>query len=157
MSAAAVTEVSGELPCGPADDGLDRPHWEGLREGRLLLQRCGRCRTWRWTPRLLCPGCRSFDVRWEDVEPRGRVFSWIRTHHPYLVELGPDAVPYTTVLVELPGAGGSRVLGRAAAGVDPARGFRIGEEVVGRIEDVPGAAWPLLRWAPVGTQQDVAA
>ena len=25
---------------GPSDDGLDTPHWDGLRAGKLMLQRC---------------------------------------------------------------------------------------------------------------------
>src|ERR1700759_1886252 len=33
---------------GPRDDGLDRPHWEGLRAGEVRIQRCGPCGHWIW-------------------------------------------------------------------------------------------------------------
>ncbi|MBI3213817.1 MAG: OB-fold domain-containing protein [Mycobacterium sp.] len=129
---------------GPADDGSDRPHWDGLREGVLRIQRCAQCRTWIWSPRPICPSCHSFDTRWEAVQPVGTIYSWTRTWQPFAPE-STGHLPYTVVLVELRDAGGSRVVGvlADADGVTPA----IGAEVHGAIEAPPDQRhWPLLRW-----------
>ncbi len=133
---------------GPAHDGLDTPHWEGLRRNELLLQRCGSCRSWVWSPRPLCPNCHNFDMDWEQVEPVGTVYSWTRTWQPFTKE-ATGHLPYTVVLVELPGAGGRRVLGvlTPADGVTP----QIGATVRGHIEQPPNDEhWPLVRWHPEG-------
>ncbi|MGW5518267.1 Zn-ribbon domain-containing OB-fold protein [Nocardia africana] len=132
-----------ELPWGPADDGLDRPYWDGLVAGELRLQHCGHCGEWIWGPQWICASCHSFDPDWEQVEPVGTVYSWARSHYPFITELA-DRVPYVTVLVELPGAGNRRVLGLLVD--EETDSVRVGDPVVGRIELDPGAKWPLLRW-----------
>jgi uncharacterized OB-fold protein len=128
---------------GPADDGLDRPHWEGLRAGVLRIQRCTQCAQWVWAPRPLCPHCHSWELEWPAVDPRGTVFSWTRTWQPFSPAVSGH-LPYVVVLVELDDAGGRRVLGALthADGVDP----RIGQPVRGRIEPSATGGWPLLRW-----------
>ncbi|WP_019925269.1 Zn-ribbon domain-containing OB-fold protein [Nocardia sp. BMG111209] len=135
--------MSGE-PWGPAEDGLDLPYWEGLRAGELRLQRCGGCHTWIWGPQWICARCHTFDPRWEAADPAGTVYSWSRSWYPFIAEL-PVALPYVTVLVELPQAGNRRVLGILTdAGAD--ENPRIGDPVTGHIELDEGATWPLLRW-----------
>lgn len=129
---------------GPSPDGLDIPHWEGLRAGRLMLQRCPKCSMWTWSPRPICPACHSFDMGFEAVDPVGVIYSWTRTWQPFT----PDAIghlPYVVVLVELPAADGRRVLGvlAHADGLAP----RIGAAVRGVIEQPPdNRDWPLMRW-----------
>lgn len=129
-------------PCGPSQGGLDLPHWEGLRRGELLAQQCASCEQWLWGAREICPTCHSFDLEWRAVSTVGRVYTWCRTHFPYMSELA-DLLPYTTVLAELPGAGGIRLLGLLAAGSEP---VAIGDEVTAVIEQPANAAWPVLRW-----------
>jgi uncharacterized protein len=129
---------------GPSADGLDTPHWLGLRTGTLLLQRCCDCRAWVWSPRPICPACHSFEMGWETVDPVGTIYSWTRTWQPFTKE-STGHLPYVVVLVELPGAGGRRVLGVLvdADGITPV----IGSAVHGRIEQPPDDEhWPLLRW-----------
>ena len=129
---------------GPSPDGLDAPHWDGLRDGKLLLQRCSSCRTWVWSPRPICPICHCFEMSWEPVDPVGTVYSWTRTWQPFTKE-ATGHLPYVVVLVELPGAGGRRVLGvlADADGVTP----RIGSSVCGEIQQPPDDEhWPLMRW-----------
>ena len=129
---------------GPSPDGLDTPHWEGLRAGLLLLQRCRRCATWTWSPRPICPACHSFDTGFEPVDPVGTIYSWTRTWQPFTPE-STGHLPYVVVLVELPAADGCRVMGvlAHADGLTP----RIGAAVRGEIEQPPDDRhWPLLRW-----------
>ena len=136
---------------GPSDDGLDTPHWDGLREGRLVLQQCGDCASWIWAPRPLCPQCHSFELQWRQVEPVGTVYSWTRTWQPFGRE-ATGHLPYVVVLVELPAAGNCRVIGvlAHADGVQPT----IGATVLGRIEPPPDDKhWPLIRWQLEGARR----
>jgi len=141
MTATAAESL--ELPWGPSADGLDLPYWEGLEAGELRLQRCGECRSWIWGPQVLCAHCHTFDPQWESVEPAGTVYAWSRSHTPFIRELA-DRIPYVTVLVELPHAGGRRVLGLLTGGDTDQ--VAIGDRVTGWFETTPGARWPLLRW-----------
>jgi uncharacterized OB-fold protein len=113
---------------GPRDDGLDRPHWEGLRAGQVRIQRCAPCGHWIWAPQPLCPRCHSFDLTWPAVEPAGTVYSWTRTWQPFVPELSGH-LPFVVVVAELPAAGGRRLLGalRDGDGAD----VRIGQPVRG--------------------------
>ena len=129
---------------GPRVDGLDRPHWEGLRSGEVRVQRCARCGHWIWAPQPICPRCHSFDLTWPAVEPAGTVYSWTRTWQPFTAELSGH-LPFVVVLAELPAVGGRRLLGvlRDGDGAD----VRIGQPVRGEIDPAPSpGAWPVLRW-----------
>ncbi|MGE4238843.1 Zn-ribbon domain-containing OB-fold protein [Ramlibacter sp.] len=110
-----MSESTSALPTGlpipaPENDGLSAPFWEGLREDVLRIQRCRACGTWQWGPEWICHSCHSFDMGWDEVAPRGRVYSWERVWHPVHPVL-KGATPYCAVLVELPHAGNVRLLG----------------------------------------------
>jgi uncharacterized OB-fold protein len=135
---------------GPSGNGLDRPHWEALRDGRLELQRCTHCATWIWSPRPICPACHSFAMGWQQVDRVGTIYSWTRTWQAFTPE-STGHLPYVVVLVELPSAGGRRVMGvlAHADGVTPL----IGATVSGVIESPPDDDhWPLVRWHLVNGQ-----
>jgi len=132
------------MPAGPRDDGLDEPHWEGLRDGEVRVQRCARCGHWIWAPQPVCPRCHSFELAWPVVEPAGTVYSWTRTWQPFTPELSGH-VPFVVVLAELPAAGRRRLLGvlRDGDGAD----VRVGQAVRGEIDPAPDpGGWPVLRW-----------
>lgn len=134
---------------GPAWDGSDTPHWDGLREGVLLIQRCARCAQWIWAPRPICPACHSFETVWPEVEPVGTVYSWTRTWQPFSPEASGH-LPYTVVLVELPGAGGVRTLGFLDGEQTPT----IGANVRGTIIQPPDDEhWPLVHWTLTGAAE----
>ena len=130
---------------GPRPDGLDAPYWDGLAAGKLRLQRCAACDEWIWGPLWMCPSCHQVDPAWVEVDPIGSVYAWTRTWQKFAPEFAAH-VPYVTVLVELPHAGGRRILGLLLGDdmVDPS----IGEAVEG-VFQLPspltgGAA--ILRW-----------
>lgn len=79
----------------------DAPFWEGLKERRLLLQRCKACGAWRGLPAApICPRCLSQDYAWEAVSGRGRLYTWTvvyQRYHPAFVQ----EIPYNVALVEL--------------------------------------------------------
>ncbi|MEU7064139.1 bifunctional MaoC family dehydratase N-terminal/OB-fold nucleic acid binding domain-containing protein [Streptomyces sp. NPDC046161] len=79
--------------------------WDGVREHKLLIQRCTACATLRfpWLPG--CHACAGSD--WDTVEASGAgtVFSYVVMHHPPFPAFDP---PYAVALVEL--AEGVRII-----------------------------------------------
>lgn len=91
--------------------------WNGLRENKLLIQRCSGCGQLRHPPRPMCPHCRSLD--WQAVESSGRgtVYSYVMPHEPKFPFF---EYPYIVVLVELEeGAAGVNLTGIDPAEVTP--------------------------------------
>lgn len=134
------------LPIPVAEpDGLSSPYWAGLRESRLLVQRCGCCGAWQFGPEWICHRCHAFDPEWVEVAPLGRIFSWERVWHPSHAALRQHG-PYLAVLVELPHAGGVRMVGNLLG--DPQQAVTIGSEVFGVFEHHPDSDPPysLLQW-----------
>jgi uncharacterized protein len=72
--------------------------WDGAKDGRLLVQRCGGCGVLRHPPRPMCPHCHSLEWEAIDASGRGRVYSFVMPHHPPLPFFDDD---YIVVLVEL--------------------------------------------------------
>lgn len=130
----------------PFSGRADFPYWEGLGRGDLLVQRCTACSRWSWPADWRCPQCGSYELGWAEVEPRGLVYSWIRTHLPF-VPAYADLVPYVNVLVELPHAGGARLMGLLTG---PEDGVEVGAVVTGAFQpatkrtlDLPVLTWSL--------------
>lgn len=115
----------------PEADGLSAPYWAAAGREELVVQRCRACRGWQWGPEWICHRCLSFDVGWEAVAPRARIYSWERSHHPVHPAL-TEAGPYITVLVELPQAGDIRMLGNLLG--DPMQTVAIGAPVAAVFE-----------------------
>lgn len=128
----------------PFPDGLDAGYWEGLAAAELRAQRCRKCRTWQWAPEWICHACLSFDLAFEAAPPRGRIYSWERIWHPVHPALR-QAVPYLVVLVELPEAGGIRMVGNLLG--PPEQEVTIGAPVEAVFERHDGdAPYVLLQW-----------
>jgi uncharacterized OB-fold protein len=146
VTAASKSYLPEGLPIPvPEPDGLSAPYWEGLRRGELLVQRCTACSGWQWGPEWICHHCRSFELGWTPIEPRGRIYSWTRSVHPVHPAL-KEHPPYLIVVVELPHAGNIRMLGNLLG--DPHQAVPIGDEVVGVFEHHPDSQPPftLLHW-----------
>ena len=115
--------------------------WDGVREHRLLIQRCEGCGALRHPPRPMCPACRSLE--WDTIEASGRgtVFSFVIPHHPQLPWF-PE--PYVVALVDL--AEGTRLVTNIV-GIAP-EAVSIGMAVAVRFEEFDdGVVLPLF--APV--------
>lgn len=111
---------------------LSAPYWQGLQEGRLLLQACTQCGSLRHYPRLLCTRCYSDGVRWLQAEGGGRIHSWTVAHHAFHASFA-GALPYTLVTVDL--KEGPRALGRWLGNM-----LALGMPVRARIEMQDGVA-----------------
>ncbi|MGC4934787.1 Zn-ribbon domain-containing OB-fold protein [Gordonia sp. DT30] len=135
------------LPVGPQDE-VEAPHWEGLKNGELLIQHCANCGRWIWSPSWICPQCHEFDPPWQAVDPVGEVYTWTTTHHvfPASVEF-TGRVPYTTAFVSIPSADNRRLMGIVVGDQE----IEIGTPVRAWIQpasDLTGG-WPVLRWRKV--------
>lgn len=129
-------------------DGLDAPFWDGLKEGKLLLQHCNGCGQFQWGPEWVCHRCHSFDLTYQETPAEGVLYSHQRIWHPVhpaLTEQGP----YIVALVELPAADNVRIVGNLIG--DPLQPLEIGAAVRGVFEHHPDddPAHTLLQWEVV--------
>ena len=129
----------------PLPDGLDAAYWEGTRGHELRVQRCSACEAFQWGPEWICHRCLSFDMGWHTVSGRGRIYSWERVWHPVHPAL-KDQGPYVVVLVELPDADNTRMIGNLLG--DPIAPIEIGVEVEAVFEDHDDSnpSFTLVQW-----------
>jgi hypothetical protein len=140
------------LPPGlprPLASGLDQPFWDGLREERLLLQRCRACHRFQWGPEWICHRCLSFAYDFVEVPAEGRLYSHQRVWHPVHPVLQAQG-PYIIALVEIPHADNVRLVGNLLG--DPQQPLTIGAELEAVFEQHAEAEPPfaLLQWRVVG-------
>lgn len=99
----------------PAPDADTVTFWHGLREGKLLLQHCRRCRNVQYYQQATCRECGSDDLEHRPASGRGKVHSFSVVYRAP----GPafkENVPYAVLLVEL--AEGPRMISTLTGG-DP--------------------------------------
>jgi hypothetical protein len=71
-----------------------------MRSHRLEIQRCDGCRTFRFPVKPICPRCHSWSSTWTEVSGKGRVCSWVTTHHVTHPAFA-RRLPYVVLYVEL--------------------------------------------------------
>jgi uncharacterized protein len=124
--------------------GADGEYWTALARGIVKMQQCAGCMKWNWPAVWRCGDCGSCEHHWREIVPKGRIFSWTRTWHEFgaPAELG---LPFVSVVVELDGAGGKRLLGTLE---ETGAEVSIGQEVVGHPHWLTwdGQPIPALRW-----------
>ena len=72
----------------------DVPMWESISAGRMRIQCCDECSTFRYPPGACCPNCLSTDATWKEISGKGKVLSWTTYHKQYL-----PAYPAPTTVV----------------------------------------------------------
>lgn len=123
-------DSQGAAPAGPPKIKRSAPgisddtrfFWDGVREGRLLIQRCKGCGTLRHPPGPVCEKCHSFEWDTLQASGRGTVYSFIVMHYP---EVPPFDHPNPIGLIEL--EEGTRLIAQLV-GVKPGE-VRIGQAV----------------------------
>lgn len=125
-------------PIAPVTDEDSTPYWTGLRDHRLVLQRCARCARHRFPAMPSCPYCSALEWSAEEVAAAGEIFSWIVVHHAFAAAFRTQ-VPYVVTTIQLDC--GARVPARFECG-EPSFGLR----VAGFFVDHDG--WTELRFAP---------
>ena len=88
-----------ELPA-PVVNADSAPYWEGARDERLLLQRCGDCGAVRFFPRYLCTECGSDSVDWVEASGKGTVHSFTIVHRAAFPAF-QAMTPYVVALIDL--------------------------------------------------------
>ena len=128
-----------------APDGLSAPYWEATRQGKLRIQKCRGCGAWQWGPEWICHRCHSFDLAWEEIKGKGRIYSYQRPHHPVHTALNAHG-PYIAVLIELPDYGNIRMIGNLLG--DPKQTVIIGAAVEAVFEphDKADPPYTLVQW-----------
>lgn len=81
---------------GVSDD--TRFFWDGVKAGKLLIQRCKSCGKLRHPPGPSCPSCHSFEWDAQEASGRGTVYSFVVMHYP---EVPPFDYPNPIALIEL--------------------------------------------------------
>lgn len=146
------TKTTHALPAGmpaPGREPLTETYWEGTRHGKLMVQKCNSCGQHQWGPEWICHHCHSFDLGWAEVAPRGRIYSWERPHHPVHPALTGHG-PYTIVLVELPEAGGIRMVGNLLCAPDAEVVIGAEVEAVFEAHDEAEPPYTLVQWRLIG-------
>lgn len=130
--------------------GADDEYWRGLERGEFRLPRCRGCGDWIWPAHYRCGRCGSWEMEWTTLEPKGKIFTWTRSWYAFdRVSERADDVPYVTAVVEIPDAGGSRVMGIFDGNDED---VRIGADVVGMIlpPSPKTKGYPSIVWRPAG-------
>ncbi|MFD0825970.1 Zn-ribbon domain-containing OB-fold protein [Neobacillus sp. M.A.Huq-85] len=76
-----------------------QPFWDGIKEHKLLLQRCKNCEQFVFYPRTFCPHDLG-ELEYEEVEAAGKIISYSvvnRCGEPSLIPY----LPYVAALIEL--------------------------------------------------------
>lgn len=102
----------------------NKPYFEGLNEGRLMLQRCADCGKIRHYPRPVCDACWSMKVEWVQASGLATIHSWTISHHPFHQGFKSE-LPYALATVDLEE---DVRLNAQIRGIDPAT-LRIGMPV----------------------------
>ena len=84
----------------PTPTRESQPHWDGMREGRFLLQHCSGCGKARHYPRPVCPHCFSMDSEFKEASTGGTIHTWTVCHHPFNFFFKASA-PYIVALVDM--------------------------------------------------------
>ena len=108
----------------PEPSAVTRPFWDGLREGRLRLQRSRTTGQWVFYPRAVSPFGAGDELDWQDASGRGTVYSFTIARRPTAPQWEGET-PYVIAIVEL--AEGPRLITNIV-GCDP-ESVRIGMPV----------------------------
>ena len=82
----------------PRPSELSRPHWEGCKNGKLLVQQCQSCGGYVFTPEVACTHCLGDQLHWVASSGRGTVYSYTVVYRPQRPEF---ATPYVAAIIEL--------------------------------------------------------
>ena len=77
-----------------------KPFWEGLREGKLRLPRCGACGHVFFYPRIQCPKCHARDIGWIEASGKGKLHAFEISYQAWnrAWKIKP---PYVLAMIEL--------------------------------------------------------
>jgi hypothetical protein len=86
----------------PTPTRESQPYWDGMREGKLMLQHCAACGKVRHYPRPVCPHCFSMESEFKAAPLTGTLHTWTVCRHPFNFFFKAQA-PYIVALVDMEG------------------------------------------------------
>ncbi len=129
----------------PQITDLTRPFWTAAKNGKLVLQKCGKCSTFNFFPKPWCIECGSRDLNWTDAKPYGTVYSFTVSRSVAMNFPGWEAeLPVLMCLIDLDD--GVRLYGQVK-GCKP-EDMKIGMRVKAFFEDISAEAG-IPRFRPV--------
>lgn len=84
----------------PTPDSDSNAYWQGLNEGKLLLQHCSECGNVQFYQQAICRKCGSDHLEHRAASGRGKVHSFSVVHRAPGPAFKGDT-PYAVLLVEL--------------------------------------------------------
>lgn len=127
----------------------DEPFWAALEQGEFRMPQCPSCKAFMWPAHYRCP-CGSWEFDWVSMPLDATVYSWTRTTYPFERVSERDAdLPFVTILAEIPGTGGARVMGILVGDEDK---LAIGAPIRGVIlpPSDKSKGYPSIGWELVG-------
>lgn len=84
----------------PHVDYDNQGYWEGIRQHKLVFQKCNACGLLIHRPRPMCPRCNAMDMGWAPSSGKGHIYSWVNFVYKNAAYPGIK-VPYLVLLVEM--------------------------------------------------------
>ena len=89
-----------EAQTGMRVNTVTQPYWDGVEQGKLMLQHCSACGAYQYYARPLCAKCHAAEPEWREASGKGVLYSYS------VVYRGPSPAfqtiaPYVTAIVEL--------------------------------------------------------
>ena len=84
----------------PTPTPTTAPFWDGLRDERVMIQRCADCGTWVFYPRSNCSNCLGPNLNWHEVSGEGKIHTFTVTRQPTSPHFA-DEVPQLIAMIEL--------------------------------------------------------
>lgn len=126
----------------PVRSAESAPYWDGLREERVLMQRCVPCDRLQFYPRPFCRHCGGTELAWDQMSGRGTIYTYTIIHRAPFEAFQAD-VPYAYAVVEL--EEGPRVV--CTIVTDDLDALRVDQPVTAVFDAVTDAV-TLLRFTP---------
>jgi uncharacterized OB-fold protein len=82
----------------PQPTQLSQPHWDGCREGKLMVQRCSQCKAYVFIPQPRCTNCQANELLWVESSGRGKVYSYSVVHRAPRPQF---EIPFAVAIIEL--------------------------------------------------------
>ncbi len=91
-------ELQRPLPTPMTPEAM--PYWDGLKENKLMLPKCGDCNEAFFYPRIACPHCHSRNVGWIEASGKGKLHSFQIAYRAPNPNFKIEA-PYILAMIEL--------------------------------------------------------
>lgn len=129
----------------PQPDETTQPFWDATKQGKLMLQRCADCKTFRHPPSPLCSNCYSEETEWAEISGKGTIYTHIEVYQP-VIPVFRDVAPYNVVNVTPDDAPNVKIMGNVvdASGADLKCGMAVEVVFDDVAEDVAIPRWKLV-------------